>query len=573
MVEVTIAVASAWIAAGIAVFQFILPNALALVLTSLLSDEQPAVTWSVVSRFFLSSDWPLFLRSEAATATGVPRKISLVAWTKPVGLFLIAVAAIVTPLGLFDEIGPATVASIVEFRYVADSSLIGAGTPPRSQRGFNYSRTCSSYLCPGDIDKGNITLAIGSDYKPTKFDQFYIIPESINPDLIDFHQRGTSDTVPSLSNLFDIQARQWKMWTDPKVENNGSLLSPAYRYLSPLLMDGKLELVEGLIVDLEKGGIGFRNHSVPVTSSQHGVEWEEDILWWQPETICVDTNLTLSLNSSSETQSLLGHPFPDVVDRGGFCNLQKVDPCYTPPNTTREYPFIDGQANPYLYERAFFLAWYHNAFAMEYLSITDPMTNLSRVSSSMNQHFPVNGTLDPISSDSIDFSPLNRGGDLIEFPTTCNESWNDNLGYCVGDNNPMIPNPYNVTLMALDYHYDYCLRGLISNTVNISNLDVSSGFMAGPAARVNESDLNNATSPDTWEMPYYTCASATRMLVKSIRFRYNSTKDLTLDNLEIMMSKIRVIPATRTSRCGGLRHHGGMRQQRGISPELNRSGV
>jgi len=53
--------------------------------------------------------------------------------------------------------------------------------------------------------------------------------------------------------------------------------------------------VDGLIVDLKDGGLGFRNHTIPLGSGQ-GARWDEDILFVVPETTCVDTNLTLAFN-------------------------------------------------------------------------------------------------------------------------------------------------------------------------------------------------------------------------------------------------------------------------------------
>src|SRR5690348_795648 len=116
MVEYSgVGVASALIAAGIAILQFVLPNALALVLTSNLSDTHSAVTWSVVSRFILSSDWPLFLRSDHVASPSVAPRIAVVTWTKPLGLLLAAVAAVVTPLGLYDGIFPSRSLELVTF--------------------------------------------------------------------------------------------------------------------------------------------------------------------------------------------------------------------------------------------------------------------------------------------------------------------------------------------------------------------------------------------------------------------------------------------------------------------------
>jgi chromate transport protein ChrA len=57
MISLTIGYVSGIIAAIIFVLQFLLPNALIIVLVGLLKNEHSAVTWSVVERNLLSSMW------------------------------------------------------------------------------------------------------------------------------------------------------------------------------------------------------------------------------------------------------------------------------------------------------------------------------------------------------------------------------------------------------------------------------------------------------------------------------------------------------------------------------------
>ena len=64
--------------------------------------------------------------------------------------------------------------------------------------------------------------------------------------------------------------------------------------LESVLLDGSIEAREGIILDLVKGGIGFRNHTVPIQPQmRYGSQWTEDILWIEPVTSCVNTNWTL----------------------------------------------------------------------------------------------------------------------------------------------------------------------------------------------------------------------------------------------------------------------------------------
>ncbi len=49
------------------------------------------------------------------------------------------------------------------------------------------------------------------------------------------------------------------------------------------------------MVDTIRGGIGFRNHTIP-TQVYLGAEWDEDLLWIEPVTECVNLNLSVEFN-------------------------------------------------------------------------------------------------------------------------------------------------------------------------------------------------------------------------------------------------------------------------------------
>lgn len=250
MIEISVGAASACIAAGIALLQFIIPNALALVLTGNLSDTHSAVTWSVVSRFLLSSHWPLFLGSETASSTAVAKKIAFVTWLKPLALLVAAVAAVVTPLGLHDGIYPSNDLKEASFVYAVDRGPLGSGTPARSTE-YGFSRVCGDFACPGERDLGNITHTTSYNGTNTTIPYRVVSPE-IPQSLIDLYQSGVKDN-PSLSSFFDIQFRQWKKTTSFYIENNASYIIPDWRMLSSAMIDDKIEILEGVILDMVNG--------------------------------------------------------------------------------------------------------------------------------------------------------------------------------------------------------------------------------------------------------------------------------------------------------------------------------
>jgi len=116
----------------------------------------------------------------------------------------------------------------------------------------------------------------------------------------------------------------------------------------------------------------------------HGVTWSEDLLFIEPETVCVDTNLTIDFTISAANNSVVNEVM--LTDRGGFTNL----------NTT--YPrivFGDTQKDPELYRRAQKAAWLQSFYTMMYFNVTNPsdaktMTSaFSYLDSHINKTFPL----------------------------------------------------------------------------------------------------------------------------------------------------------------------------------------
>lgn len=141
--EITVGQVSGVIAAAVAVVQFLFPNALVLVLVCLLGNQHSAVTWSVTGRQLSHSIWPTVLRSDTAASEGVFPSVKRLALLRPVGLLLIAVAAVVTPLGLYDAVLPEKGLKPVAFVHLADSSPMGLGTPPQGTDVF-INRECGA---------------------------------------------------------------------------------------------------------------------------------------------------------------------------------------------------------------------------------------------------------------------------------------------------------------------------------------------------------------------------------------------------------------------------------------------
>lgn len=345
------------IAASIFLLQFLIPNALIVVLVALLKYEHSTVTWSVVQRNLLSSMWPVFLRSEATASRGVDRSISLLTWLRPLALGLVTIAAVVTPLGLYEEILPSKEPEAVTFSYIQDPGPMGFGTPPRSNLGF--TRICGGYLpaqCPGTtveiITSGNDTFMSANI---TNDDYDTRIPHA----LAQLYQSGLAQQPETVSSFFDIESRQYSYQLQDGMLDHEKYIVTSFRQLQNVILNDAIEPLEGIIANTKTGGVAFRNHTVP-RDSRYGAEWIENLLWIEPETACVDTNISIEFRLPYGNLYNSDLTNISLVDNGGFANL------------VTEYPLVDvhdSQAHPNLQGRAYKAAWMVNAYSMLIMNV------------------------------------------------------------------------------------------------------------------------------------------------------------------------------------------------------------
>lgn len=296
---------------------------------------------------------------------------------------LIAVAGIITPLGLYETLLPAKSIQ-TPFHYLEDNSPFGYGTPPRSN--YSFTRICGT----GTFGTGpkpcpfSDTVAIISYESNGTIDYNY--PYGVNmsiPNVIfDTYSSGTNDNT-TVSNYFDIQWRRYTTTSSSFLNNGTAYLIGAFRNMQSLILNNATQPIEGLVVDTIRGAVGLRNHTVP-QGFQYGVTWEEDLLFIEPETACVDTNLTLDFTIVSTNATVMSQVV--LTDRGGFVNLNQTYP---------EYNLSNPQANPDLLGRAYKAAWLNNAYTALYYNVTEPSNQdtdtkaFSYLNSEMNKTFPI----------------------------------------------------------------------------------------------------------------------------------------------------------------------------------------
>ena len=325
---------------------------------------------------------------------------------------LIAIAGVVTPLGLYEALLPSDSIQ-TPFQYLTDTSSFGSGTPPRSNYSFN--RMCGD----GNPLQGYIKPCPFSDTVSTvttypngtiSYNYPYDVNISIPKVILDTYSSGT-DNQTTVSNYFDIQWRRYTITHDDLFNNGSAYLVGAFRYMESLVLNNALQPVEGLVVDTVNGGIGLRNHTIP-PGFQYGVTWKEDLLFIEPETVCVDTNLTLDFTIIPTNNNSFTSGISNVVltDRGGFVNLNRTYP---------EPDLRNPQKNPDLFGRAYKAAWLNNVYTALWYNVTDEGNAtagthaFSYLNSELNKTFPIptdfDGSISGLSALMID---TNYGGYL-----------------------------------------------------------------------------------------------------------------------------------------------------------------
>lgn len=97
----------------------------------------------MVARTLHRSNWPTVLRTDSSHNRGVRKDILIITRLYTFMGILIAIAGVITPLGLYEALIPASSIQ-TPFKYIKDTSPFGFGTPSRSNLTFN--RLCSDTI-------------------------------------------------------------------------------------------------------------------------------------------------------------------------------------------------------------------------------------------------------------------------------------------------------------------------------------------------------------------------------------------------------------------------------------------
>jgi hypothetical protein len=355
---------------------------------------------SVLNRYIANTVWPHLLRADAVSTRHVSTSTTILTWTSTVGAVLLTLASILAPLGLSEKIMPGD-AELVEFQYIKDPSPWGEVTMPRPN--FKYSRYCEhgrTINCPGQYQGIYMNETEEGTLRSFETDEYSTINTTIPRNFTEMFRSATSDLGNTVSGLFDIQYRRWKIDRTDIIDRGQPYVRGNSRHIESMVQTDAILLKEGLIVDLRSNpGVGLRNHTIP-RGLRYGGTWSEDITWIEPVTQCVDTNLSAEVRTENTVASFESNVTQHMIDRGAFVNLSYAD--------LESRPWIDNQTLD-LFAHAFKAARMHNVLIAASIGLELPLNGSTKTA----PPYPI-GTevVNPIDLTSMKTSQLRGFGGL-----------------------------------------------------------------------------------------------------------------------------------------------------------------
>lgn len=209
--------------------------------------------------------------------------------------------------------------------------------------------------CPGQNHGFYMTQNISGSYINWDSDDAYI--SSVVPNnLSAIFSSGRNGDRSTVATPFDLEYRSYTLASDEKKQNSVLLNSTAVepridlyekrcvgdmQYGDMLVLANDLVVRDGIVADMINGGLGFRNHTIPL-DAHSGAEWSENLLWLEPESVCVSNNLSVEFKIPSQGGSLSDEVY--LVDQGGIVHMQVGYP-YIDLNQTQLVPQLYGRAH------------------------------------------------------------------------------------------------------------------------------------------------------------------------------------------------------------------------------------
>lgn len=359
------------------IVHIVIPMLWAFVLVSIVRDKRfDAVTWSSISHTLQSTSWPLVLQSDGAVGNFLGKRVQwrvfILSQCIAFASLCLIVAHFMTPIPLMEVIRVTSQLSAAEFAYAPGMASLIILYPCRliyidlSYYGQSMLdsqpiyRRCGWNLYTDCPDSVYNDPAIG-DNSPNHT----VVNSTIPQVTLDTFTSGTGNST--IAGPIDLKFRAYIMTQTDWVDGNASRPVGRLENLPMLVLEEKYHLVEGLIVDTFQGGVGIRNHTIPI-GLEYGATWTEDILWIRPETRCTNTNLSLHFSVTSNYSVSYSGDLGYLQDDGGFSDIPAVPP--QPRWDTDDNAWKNVSANPDLKRSSDILAWWNNQFTAWTMNLT-----------------------------------------------------------------------------------------------------------------------------------------------------------------------------------------------------------
>ncbi|CAM0142261.1 hypothetical protein VKS41_002256 [Umbelopsis sp. WA50703] len=462
LLDMTVAKVAAMISAGVTVVQFTYALALVIILIYLMRNDNSPSTWSVFVRILHYSSWPVILSTDVSSAGHADTPVKRIDLLSNIVMILVTITGVLTPLGLVPVVSQVPIDLVLHS--LPDSQPLSLATTSRAQ--YIEERECSNGLlgigaCPGRT----LTNVTGQSGLQTDL--------TIPPNITSVFS-STNHTSP-----FDMQYRRFTMATNT-LNTTKLHPKPDVGIADSIILSNSLFAVDGLIIDTtDSPGVGIGKLQVPYLP--HGATWNQEVLWIEPETSCVDLGFTLNFQLSSTATTLFSTNV-SLTDQGGFSNF----------NFT--YPVIgrDGQVVT-MEDRAYKLAYLSNIYIMGAYNITK---NASHVGKSWS-----------VSSNFLDLMQIGSH----------NPDW---IAY-------LLPPTWNYTEQVGQLDTITCEGYGGQDDANITNTAVQCSIFMGAPSRTDHGDSNLWEANSAWQQPVFACASTLRAKLQTLTVSFNSTTNAT----------------------------------------------
>jgi hypothetical protein len=275
-----------------------------------------------------------------------------------------------------------------------------------------------------------------------------------------------------------MQFRQYVTRAQNNVNANQSSPVGELTNIESFFLTDSITAAEGVVIDMTSTpGVGILQHTFP--SDSQGGQWYRDVLWLEPVTECVDTNLTIQFKLSDDLTTPVNGSIV-LVDKGGLFGLTNDQP----------YAYTDTPENIDLQHHAYAGAVWGNLAVLTTLNVT-------RSASHYGNTYP----LTP--------NTLNNIGYLSFMPI-------DFLSQMVFEN------INNASYAEPTYVKTYCQGYTPTTGFSASTRMVHCSLMLGAPHSADGSDINILTTNKMLEQPVYSCASTVQASIQQL--------DITMDN-------------------------------------------